>query len=343
MRDVKYLAAYLVPLSAALGLAYKGPWAWLTLALVFGILPVVEMFTPQSTLNIPPEEEDTRGKRLFFDLLLYLNAPIIYSLTGWYLWLTAYHSLTWAEWIGLTGGMGVVLGACGINVAHELGHRSNKMEQLLAQIMLLPSLYQHFFVEHNRGHHKNVATDADPASARQNESLFHFWIRSVLGSWRNAWKLEQERLYRKGLRAGSWQNALVRYSLIQGCWLIGIAAFLGWKALAGAIGIAIGSFLLLETVNYIEHYGLRRRLLPSGLPEPVSPKHSWNSNHALGRIFLYELTRHSDHHYKATRKYQILRHMEESPQLPFGYPTSIVIALAPPLWFWVMNKRLPVN
>lgn len=341
MRDVKYLAAYLVPLSAAVGLALQGLWAWLTLALVFGILPLVEIFTPQSTRNIPPEAEDTRSKRLFFDLLLYLNAPIVYGLTGWYLYLVAFVPISGPEWIGLTLATGIVAGTCGINVAHELGHRSGKTEQLLAQIMLLPSLYQHFFVEHNRGHHKNVATDADPASARRNETLFYFWVRSVTGSWRSAWTLERERLTKQGQAVWSWQNAMLRYIFFQSAWLICIAIWGGWKALAGAIGVAGVSFLLLETVNYIEHYGLRRRILPSGIPEPVSPRHSWNSNHALGRIFLYELTRHSDHHYKATRKYQILRHLEESPQLPFGYPTSIVMALAPPLWFWVMNKRLP--
>jgi alkane 1-monooxygenase len=106
------------------------------------------------------------------------------------------------------------------------------------------------------------------------------------------------------------------------------------------MAIALIGVLLLETVNYIEHYGLRRTTLASGRPEPVSPQHSWNSDHELGRIFLYELTRHSDHHYKATRKYQILRHMDESPQLPFGYPTSIVLSLLPPLWFRVMDKKL---
>jgi alkane 1-monooxygenase len=341
MRDVKYLAAYLVPASAAFGLYEQGLWSWLTLALVFGILPVVELFSPQSTENVPPLAEEKRSKRLFFDLLLYLNAPIVYALTLWYLWLVANGALSGAEWLGLTISVGIVAGANGINVAHELGHRTSKFEQWLAQIMLLPSLYQHFFVEHNRGHHKNVATDADPASARRGESLYAFWFRSVVGGWRSGWAIERERLLKKGASAGSWQNALLRYAVFQSAWLAAIAMLLGGKALVGALGVAVVSFLLLETVNYIEHYGLRRRILANGYPEPVLPRHSWNSNHALGRIFLYELTRHSDHHYKATRKYQILRHMDDSPQLPFGYPTSIVLALVPPVWFWMMHKRLP--
>lgn len=340
MRDLKYIAAYFVPATAILGLAWQGPWSWLTLALVFGILPVVEIFTPQSSSNIPETLEADRSRRLFFDLLLYLNAPLLFGILGWYLWTISAQTLSVSETMGLTLGVGIMAGANGINVAHELGHRAKRSEQILAQIMLLPSLYQHFFIEHNRGHHKNVATDEDPASARLGENVFGFWWRSVTGGWRNAWDLEQDRLEKTGQPNWSHNNAMLRYTTFQTLWLLAIGGLLGWQALLGAIAVALVSILLLETVNYIEHYGLRRMILAGGRPEPVSPQHSWNSDHELGRIFLYELTRHSDHHYKSTRKYQILRHLEESPQMPFGYPTSIVMALIPPLWFRIMNPRV---
>jgi alkane 1-monooxygenase len=340
MRDLKYIAAYFVPASAMVGLYERGGWSWLTLVMVFGILPVVELFTPASTLNVAENEEEPRSRRLFFDVLLYLNAPLLFGITGCYLWVLATEPLSWPEVIGLTLGVGIVAGANGINVAHELGHRSNKAEQWLAQLMLLPTLYLHFFVEHNRGHHKNVATDADPASARLGEWVFPFWLRSIAGGWLSAWKLEQERLAKSGIPAFSHRNAMIWYTFFELLWLAGIYGVFGLKALLGALGVALIGILLLETVNYIEHYGLRRNPLPSGRPEPVSPRHSWNSDHELGRIFLYELTRHSDHHYKATRKYQILRHIDESPQLPFGYPTSIVMALIPPVWFRVMDKKI---
>jgi len=340
MRDLKYHIAYLVPASAVLGLAWQGAFAWLTLALVFGILPLVELFTPQSKENVPERAEDDRTKRVFFDVLLYANAPLLFGIVGWYFWVLSFETLSIAESLGLTLSVGIVAGTCGINVAHELGHRSQKFEQWLAQAMLLPSLYQHFYVEHNRGHHKNVATDDDPASARLGENVFGFWVRSITGSWISAWALERTRLDKAGQQEFIWDNLMLRYTLFQACWLLGIGWAFGWQGLLGAIAIAIVSFLLLETVNYIEHYGLRRRILATGRPEPVSPSHSWNSDHELGRIFLYELTRHSDHHFKSTRKYQILRHLDESPQLPFGYPTSIVLALIPPLWFRIMNKRV---
>ena len=124
-------------------------------------------------------------------------------------------------------------------------------------------------------------------------------------------------------------------------YLIAVWALFGWSGVAFAVAIALLAILQLETVNYIEHYGLRRKKMPSGFYEKVGPQHSWNSNHEFGRILLYELTRHSDHHYKATRKYQILRHFDKSPQLPHGYPASMMMALLPPLWFSVMDKRIP--
>jgi alkane 1-monooxygenase len=116
--------------------------------------------------------------------------------------------------------------------------------------------------------------------------------------------------------------------------------FFGTKGVLFSLAIALVGVLLLETINYIEHYGLSRKLEGSRY-ERVSPMHSWNSNHTIGRLVLYELTRHSDHHHRASKKYQILESIEESPQLPFGYTTSMLIAFFPPLWFKLMNKRIP--
>ena len=84
-------------------------------------------------------------------------------------------------------------------------------------------------------------------------------------------------------------------------------------------------------------YSLLRKIKSNGKYERVKPHHSWNSNHTVGRIVLYELTRHSDHHFKSSKKYQVLESIQESPQLPYGYPTSILISFFPPLWFKIMN------
>jgi len=339
-RDFKYLLAYLLPFSALWGLYAQGAWAWSAVTLSFVILPVLDQLLPQSTSNVPAGAEERRSNRLFFDILLYLNAPLLFAALAGYFLVLKNSPLSGHELAGLTLGAGILVGTIGINVAHELGHRSNKGEQQLAKWLLMTALYQHFFIEHNRGHHKHVATDKDPATARYGEWIFGFWWRSAAGGWINAWRLEALRLRKTGKPVFSLHNEMLRFQLWQLGWLVAVGVVFGPKALAGAVAVAIIGFLLLETINYIEHYGLRRRLLPTGQPEPVGPQHSWNSDHELGRIFLYELTRHSDHHYKASRKYQILRHFDASPQLPFGYPASILLALAPPLWFALMNPRV---
>ena len=98
--------------------------------------------------------------------------------------------------------------------------------------------------------------------------------------------------------------------------------------------------LLLETVNYIEHYGLTRQQTTNNQYDRVQPAHSWNSNHVLGRLLLFELSRHSDHHYMASRKYQILRNVDEAPQMPTGYPGMMLLSLFPTLWFNVMHAQM---
>ncbi|MFN4081085.1 MAG: alkane 1-monooxygenase [Saprospiraceae bacterium] len=341
IRDLKYLLAYLLPLVAALNLIYPQMSPWSVVILAFGIVPLLEWLLPASKDNFEePIERQKAGMRLF-DYLLWLNVPLIFGvLYGYFRLVASDDALSPAYLAGLTLSAGIVLGANGINVAHELGHRAKVWEQRLAQLLLMPSLYMHFFIEHNRGHHKHVATDRDPASARRGEWVYAFWIRSIAGGWRSAWQLERRRLTQAGLPFWSARNAMLRYLLIQAAWLGAVYAFFGAKALLGAVAVALISVLLLETINYIEHYGLRRNLLDNGRYEPVSPRHSWNSNHEVGRILLYELTRHSDHHYKSSRKYQILRHIDESPQLPFGYPAAMLAALVPPLWFWIMDKRM---
>jgi len=234
----------------------------------------------------------------------------------------------------------VMLGGIGINVAHELGHRQTRHEQFMAKALLLPSAYMHFFIEHNRGHHKNVSTHEDPASSRFNETLYHFWVRSVVFSFVSAWNLEKKRLQRAKAPVWSLKNEMIRFQLIQLIfWAIILLTF-GWQATLLYTVAAIIGFLMLETVNYIEHYGLARKKVSENRYERVEPVHSWNSNHVVGRIMLFELSRHSDHHFKPAKKYQILEHHDHSPQMPTGYPGMMLLSAVPPLWFHVMNPRI---
>jgi alkane 1-monooxygenase len=340
MKDIKYLLAYLLPLSTWFALQIQGSWSYATVVLAFGVLPIFDALFPASKENYSIEVEESRSKIVVFDLLLYACLPICYFLVFLFFQTMKTQSLTAFEQIGLVSSMGTLLGSMAINVAHELGHRNAKFDQAISKLLLLPVLYQHFFVEHNRGHHKNVSTDADPASAKKGEILYAFWVRSVIGQVKDAWKLEHDRLAKAWKPIYTLENEMIRFAIYQFLYLGAVAFFWGAMMVFYAIAIAIFGFLLLETVNYIEHYGLRRKLLPSGRHEPVLPSHSWNSNHEMGRVFLFELTRHSDHHFKSNRKYQVLRHMDDSPQLPTGYPGCMLMALVPPVWFAVMKKRV---
>lgn len=341
-KDLKYLIAYIAPISAILGFKYGGIGYYAAFFVGFVFIPTVELLFPGSDSNFSTEMETEQDSSRLFDFYLYFNLPLVYWILYIFLQTIEVKELTTTNYIGLYLSMAVIIGTCGINVAHELGHRNTWFDKLCARLLLIPALYTHFTNQHNSGHHKNVATELDPATAKYGEMVYTFWIKSIINNYFEAWKLEARKLASQNHHWFHYKNEMIWLQIIQIAYLYIIKLNFGLYPMIGAIVAAFGGILLLETVNYIEHYGLRRKKLSSGRYEPVSFVHSWNSNHELGRIFLYELTRHSDHHFKSTRKYQILKHYDESPQLPYGYPMSILISLVPPLWFKIMNKRIKV-
>ncbi|MFN5477205.1 MAG: alkane 1-monooxygenase, partial [Sphingobacteriales bacterium] len=338
-RVVKYLLVLVTPLLVAISLSGHLWTTFLAPAVLFGLLPLMELFTQGSTENLSVVEEEMVKKDARYDLILYALVPVQYSLLAFFLFRVGDGSLSMLETIGIVLSMGMACGILGINAAHELGHRSTGYEQTMSKMLLLTSLYMHFFIEHNRGHHRHVSTDEDPASARKGEWVYAFYFRTIIGSWLSAWKLEKERLGKKGYSFWSMHNEMLRFQLIQIALLVAIAVIFDVRTMLLFMLAAFIGILLLETVNYIEHYGLRR-LQVNGKYERTMPCHSWNSNHPLGRLMLLELSRHSDHHYQASRKYQILRHFDDSPQMPTGYPGMIILSLFPPLWFYVMDRQI---
>ena len=341
MKDLKYLTAFSIPIMAFIGLYFQGIFSFLTPVFAFIIIPVLELLFPVDVYNISEEESENRLKNKIFDWLLYLNLPIVYVLVFSSLIVVSTTSLETYEYIGFILSVGIVLGVNGINVAHELGHRQTTKERFIGKALLLPALYMHFYIEHNFGHHLHAATKEDPATARYNQTIYGFWMTSVIRQYVSAWKIQKRLLKNNNTDFLSFKNDMFWYAVLQITYLTIVLVLFGKIGFIFALFAGISGFILLESVNYIEHYGLLRSKLPSGRYERVREVHSWNSNHVIGRIVLYELTRHSDHHYKTSKKYQILDCHEESPQMPFGYPTSMILALVPPLWFKMMNKRIP--
>jgi len=341
MKDLKYLSAFSIPLVAFIGLYFKGSLVYLTPFYAFVMIPILELIFPVDTDNLSPEDVDSKLKRKIFDWLLYLNLPVVYTLVFYGISEVVSGAIQTYELIGMIISVGIVLGVNGINVAHELGHRQQTKERFIGKALLLPSLYMHFYIEHNFGHHLHAATPEDPATARYNQSVYSFWVTSVFRQYISAWRIQSKLLKNSNKEFLSVKNDMFWYMVIQSAYLVSVFFIFGKIGLLFAFVSAIIGFILLETVNYIEHYGLLRLKTKSGRYERVKEIHSWNSNHVIGRIVLYELTRHSDHHFKSSKKYQILDCHDESPQMPYGYPTSMVLAMVPPLWFSIMNKRVP--
>lgn len=338
---MKYLLAYSIPLVGILCIFQQGFWSYFLIVFVFIFIPILEYILPLNHSNYSDEEKEKKLKNKLYDWLLYLNILIVYGSLFFTFKIVQTTSLQLYKLIGIVLSLGIILGSNGINVAHELGHRKILFERILGKLLLVPSHYTHFFIEHNHGHHLDVSTPEDPSTAKYNQNLYSFWWQSVSGTYMKAWKIQKKINEINNTSFFSPKNDMFWFTILQITYLISLFTFFVLKVLIVGISAGIIGFLLLETINYIEHYGLKRKKLPSGRYERVTEKHSWNSNHILGRIILYELTRHSDHHYKSTKEYQILECHEESPQLPYGYPTSMVLSFIPPLWFSIMNKRIP--
>ena len=326
MKRSYYLLAFTIPLSISFSFYFQGVWSYLAIFYAFAFLPALELVLPLMHTNHPSSVEDSWKSSVYFDLILWFMVPIQYGLLIYFCQLMEGHQLELFERIGLITAMGLGCGVMGINVAHELGHRNNFAEQSMAKLLLSTSLYWHFFIEHNKGHHKNVSTPLDPESSHLNETLYAFWYRSIKDSFLSAYRIDA--------------SEMVKALILQILLLVLIFVLWGKIALVCFVASAMIGIILLESVNYIEHYGLSRREIAPLRYEKVRVIHSWNADNPLSRAVLFDLSRHSDHHAHANRKYQLLRSEESSPQMPTGYPGMILLALIPPLWFKVMNQKI---
>jgi len=316
-----------------------GLFWWFSPLFVYGVIPLADYLIGEDTSNPPESVVPKLEKERYYRYATYLAVPLQYVSLVWGCWAVATLDLAWWAYLGAAISVGMVSGLA-INTGHELGHKTDGFEQWLAKIALATSWYGHFFVEHNRGHHVRVATEEDPASSRMGESLYAFLPRTVIGSLRSAWEIEAKRLQRNGHSVWSIHNNNLQSWAMSLVLFAGLTAYFGWIVLPFLIIQAVYGFSLLEVVNYLEHYGLRRQKLENGRYERCQPRHSWNSNHTVTNLLLYQLQRHSDHHANPTRSYQALRHFEEAPQLPSGYASMIVLAYIPSLWFRIMDPKV---
>lgn len=339
-KTLKYATPLIIYALAVNAFFAKDIGIFLPLMVVWIGIPLLELWVKPNASNMDAAEEEIARTDRTYDAWLYLIVPLQYS--ALYLFLDSFRQQPLEGWMiaGRIFVMGLLCGTFGINVGHELGHRTNRYEQNLAKALLLTSLYMHFYIEHNRGHHKRVSTPEDPSSARAGETVYAFYRRSIFGSYQSAWDISTRERRRKNIPWWHPKHEMLMFQLLQITLVLAIGAIFGALIAVWFVCAAVIGFLLLETVNYIEHYGLSRKKTGTESYERPKPTHSWNSDHVVGRLVLFELSRHSDHHYMASRKYQTLRHHEDAPQMPTGYPGMMILSLLPPLWFRVMNPRI---
>jgi alkane 1-monooxygenase len=352
MKTLLHMLPRTLPFSVALIVPALATWmAWAPSSVsvvvvplfVFVAIPVIDLLMGRTDVLASPEPEAAAAWRDWrFDAWLWAWVPLQLALvvlaTTTFGGRASSGTLPASWFLAAVVSCGLATGV-GINVAHELMHRKGRFERALAEILMNTTTYTHFCVEHVHGHHKHVATPVDPASSRVGESLYGYLPRTLLGGLRSAWSIETARARRQG-QSGTLRDRRVRYPLVLAALYVVIAVGVGPWGVVFFAAQSVVAMLLLETINYIEHYGLQRRELRPGVYERTLPHHSWNASERFTNWVLFHLQRHADHHHIASRPYFALRHVEDSPQLPTGYAGMVLLSLVPPLWRRVMDPRV---
>jgi alkane 1-monooxygenase len=338
MAAVPYALGFTLPPLVVWSATRGGAWCWLPVLALYAGLPIVDAIVSRNPLHPSPDEVVALESNIWFRMVTWLWVPVHVALVIWALGRAAELRYGW-PWLGLIVSLGSTGGAIGITFAHELIHRSGRVERALGDVLLALVSYPHFAIEHVYGHHRWVATPPDPATARLGEGFYRFLPRTVFGSLAHASAIERERLARRGRSAWHPANRMWRYGLTLAVVYTGVYAWGQTPALVFFVLQGVVAFVLLEAINYVEHYGLVRREVEPGRFEPVAPRHAWDSSHRVSNWLLINLARHADHHMIASRRYPALATRERAPQLPAGYGTMLLVALVPPLWHAMMDAR----
>ncbi len=321
----------------------KGWWMWWAVIVTYGIIPVLDVLLGKVVTRFTAAEQARLVRDPMLRMLPWLCGGVWLATLAWAVTLVP-QVITLPLWqiAGFVASLGMVGGILAINVAHELIHRNNKVERFFGGVLLASVCYGVFKVEHVRGHHLRMCTHDDPATARLNESAYAFVPRAIIGTYHHAWRLESDRLARAGHTgiAAFFRNEALHWSLLT------VALAGGAFVVAGGAGIAV--FLLaalvaiieLELVDYIEHYGLTRRVDANGKLEAVRYEHSWDYAGWLTNALLINLQRHSDHHAHGGRAFGALNSHPEAPQLPASYAAMLIAALIPPLYRRLIHPKI---
>lgn len=350
LRHLKFSSMSVFGMSMLVMMILGGPWMYGTLAIW-----VVVGIGSDLLLGRDLDESELKATWLL-DMFLFLSLPIMLAAIvafGWYMssWdpfgigsvvlnvfgydmFAARAATTTVQMAVAFLGLGLSFGLIATNVGHELTHRTwSPAAQIVSRWLLALSFDTQFSIEHVYGHHRNVATREDPATAPRGQNTYKFVLKSTIGQNYHAFKLEKERLARLGFdNAWSWRNRMLRGQLMS-LVMVGLFAYMaGWLGAITYVALGLYGKTILEYVNFMEHYGIVR--VPG---HPVEPRHSWNCNHLVSSWILYNLPRHSHHHARGEDPFWQLRAYPQSPMMPYGYLTMVFLTLVPPLYRKVMD------
>ena len=339
MSKLKYLGTYISPILALISFNFTGVLAYSGIFILYVLVPILENLIPKNSYNFSKEENNLAKEDWFYDWILYLLVPLHLYVIYIFLETISNPLLEMVDIIGYVLIMGTILGVNGINGGHELGHKiDHRLKMFLARILLTTSFQNHFITYHNGGHHRDVATPNDLTTAKKGDIFYFFALKSQIGGYFKSWRLEAEKIKSNG--GNQLLNPMIIHTIIPWSFLGIIYYFFGNEVTVLYFLAAVFGISILEAQNYFSHYGLKRKLKEDGTYERVKVEHSWNSDHVIGRVILFELTRHSDHHFSGAKPYQILKSKDESPMLPFGYPAMLILSYFPFLFKPIMERQL---
>jgi alkane 1-monooxygenase len=332
---VRYFLPFLLIVPTVASVQLGGAWIYAFPPIIYTALILADFAIGEVELPSRPAPHWSNT------VATWLWIPVQLGLLGWILWEIRLGRLAPYEAIGLGMALGLATGGVGITDAHELIHRRAWWERFLGQALLVSVTYHHFYIEHVYGHHRRAGTPADPVTARRGESTLEFLPRAIGRSFVSAWTLEAERLARRGGSPWSLRNRVLAGLAAEATLYIAIAFVAGWLGVAFVAAQSVIAVLLLETINYIEHYGLERRETAPGVYERYGAEHAWDSRFRFSNWLLFNLPNHANHHLHPGRRHDELIYETGAPRLPMGYPLAVVLATLPPLWFKVVDPHLP--
>lgn len=329
-----------MPLMVVYGYWLGGWWNFSIPIVCFIIHPILNILLNQRQNNNEQHHTEKNYPPIMFRLTALLYVPVLIGLTFGALYIITVNENNWIEFTGLALSVGIINGVIGFTLAHEFIHRYNALEKTAGYLLLLINFYMHYGIEHVWGHHVYACTEKDPHTAKTGESFYAFLPRAIRSTFLNAWEIEQKRLKHKKQTTFGFNNHMILFILLQSILLLSIFLLAGWKPIIFFLLLSFIAVLLLHVVNYLQHYGLQRRVIATGKIEKMAAHHSWNSRNHLQKLNLFQLENHADHHINPSHRYEELELLHDSPQHPTGYSGMILLALIPPLWFHIINKKL---